>query len=147
MGLQNNRLEERIYEQGKTIDRLSQSEIHLGEVVRQQGIVIDRMQGQLAKYKANLDQLLTGLNERDRIVEREEKKIHERLNRHRYDIQEQDKVVQGIDRKVGIQAHEIDSLKERVSYYDDQLLDVSLLGLLVRGHFPLRLKLRNGPDG
>src|SRR5882762_7663480 len=93
-------------------------------------VVIDRMQGQLAKYEANLDQLLTGLNERDCIVEREEKKIHKQLNRHRYDIQEQDKVVQGIDRKVGIQAQEIDSLKERVCYYDDRLLDVSLLGLL-----------------
>jgi len=88
------------------------------------------MQGQLAKYEANLDRLLTGLNERDRIVEREEKKIHERLNRHRYDIQEQDKVIQGIDRRVGIQSHEIDSLKEQVSYYDDRLVDVSLLGLL-----------------
>ena len=121
-------MEERIYEQGKIIDRLLQSEIHLGEVIRQQGIVIDRMQGQLAKYEANLDRLLAGLNERDRIVEREEAKIHERLNRHRYDIQEQDKVVQGIDRKVGIQAHEINSLKEWVSYYDDRLLDVSLLG-------------------
>ena len=120
-------MEEKIYEQEKIIDRLSQSEIHLGEVVRQQGIAIDRMQGQLAKYEANLDRLLTGLDERDRIVEQEEKKIHERLNRHRYNIQEQDKVVQGIDRKVGIQAHEIDSLKERVSYYDDRLLDVSLL--------------------
>ena len=87
------------------------------------------MQGQLAKYEANLDQLLTGLNERDHIVERE-KKIHKQLNRHRYDIQEQDKVVQGIDRKVGIQAQEIDLLKERVCYYDDRLLDVSLLGLL-----------------
>src|SRR6267378_2520676 len=119
-----------IYEQGKTIDRLSQSEIHLGEVVHQQGIVIDQMQGQLAKYEANLDRLLTGLNERDRIVEWEEKKIHEQLNRHRYDIQEQDKVVQGIDRKIGIQAHEIDSLKEQVSSYDDRLLDMSLLGLL-----------------
>jgi len=42
-----------IYEQGKIIDRLSQSEIHLGKVVRQQGIAIDRMQGQLAKYEAN----------------------------------------------------------------------------------------------
>ena len=102
----------------------------MGEVVRQQGIVIDRMQGQLAKYEANLDRLLTGLNERDRIVEWEEKKIHERLNRHRYNIQEQDKVVQGIDHRVGIQAQEIDSLKERVCYYDDRLLDVSLLGLL-----------------
>jgi len=100
----------------------------LGEVVRQQGIVIDQMQGQLAKYEANLDRLLTGLNKRDRIIEREEEKIHERLNRHRYDIQEQDKVVRGIDRKVGIQVHEIDALKERVSYYDDWLLDVSLLG-------------------
>ena len=119
-----------IYEQGKIIDRLSQSEIRLEETIRQQGIVIDRMQGQLAKYEANLDRLLTGLNERDRIVEREEKKIHERLNRHRYDIQEQDKVVQGIGRKVGIQVHEIDSLKERVSYYDDRLLDVSLLGVV-----------------
>src|SRR5882757_1689102 len=88
------------------------------------------MQGQLAKYEANLDRLLTGLNERDCIVEREERKIHERLNHHCYNIQEQDKVVQGIDRKVGIQAQEIDSLKERVCYYDDQLLDVSLLGLL-----------------
>src|SRR5882762_222929 len=87
------------------------------------------MQGQLAKYEANLDRLLTGLNERDCIVEREEKKIHEWLNRHRYNIQEQDKVVQGIDRRVGIQVHEIDSLKERVSYYDDQLLDVSLFGV------------------
>jgi len=48
-------LEERIHEQGKIIDRLSQSEIHLGEVVRQQGIAIDQMQGQLAKYEANLD--------------------------------------------------------------------------------------------
>src|SRR6267378_4153630 len=115
-----------IHEQGKTIDWLSQLEIHLGEVVRQQGIVINRMQGQLAKYKANLDRLLAGLNERDRIVEREEAKIHERLNRHRYDIREQDKVIQGIDRRVGIQVHEIDSLKERVSYYDDWLLDVSL---------------------
>ena len=71
---------------------------------------------------------MTGLNERDCIVEREERKIHERLNCHCYDIQEQDKVVQGIDRKVGIQAHEIDSLKERVSYYDDRLLDMSLWG-------------------
>src|SRR6267378_7578922 len=129
MGLQNNRLEERIYEQGKIIDQLSQSEIHLGEVVRQQGIAIDRMQGQLAKYEANLDRLLAGLNERDCIVE-QEKKIHERLNRHCYDIQEQDKVVQGIDRRVGIQAQEIDSLKEWVCYYDDQLLDMSLSGLL-----------------
>ena len=99
----------------------------MGEVICQQGIVIDRMQGQLAKYEANLDRLLAGLNERDRIVEREEAKIHARLNRHRYDIQEKDKVIQGIDRRVGIQAHEIDSLKERVSYYDDRLLDVSLL--------------------
>src|SRR5882762_750410 len=99
-----------IQEQRKVIDRLSQSEIHLGEVVCQQGIVIERMQGQLAKYEANLDRLLTGLNERDRIVEWEEKKIHKRLNHHRYNIQEQDKVVQGIDRKVGIQSHEIDSL-------------------------------------
>jgi uncharacterized coiled-coil protein SlyX len=49
------------------------------------------------------------------------------LNRHRYDIREQDKVIQGIDRRVGIQVHEIDSLKEQVSYYDDRLLDVSLL--------------------
>src|SRR6267378_8051236 len=119
-----------IYEQGKTIDWLSQSEIHLEETICQQGVVIDWMQGQLAKYEANLDQLLTGLNERDRIVEREEVKIHEQLNRHRYDIREQDKVVQGINRRVGIQAHEIDSLKEQVSYYDDRLLDVSLLGLL-----------------
>ena len=70
------------------------------------------MQGQLAKYEANLDRLLTGLNKRDRIVEREERKIHEWLNRHCYDIQEQDKVVQGIDHRVGIQAQEIDSLKE-----------------------------------
>jgi len=120
-------LEEKIYEQGKIIDRLSQSEIHLGEVVHQQGIAIDRMQGQLAKYEANLDQLLAGLNERDRIVEREEAKIHEQLNRHRYDIREQDKVIQGIDCRVGIQAQGINSLKERVSYYDDRLLDVSLL--------------------
>src|SRR5882762_1173089 len=88
------------------------------------------MQGQLAKYEANLDRLLTGLNERDHIVEREEKKIHEQLNRHRYDIQEQDEVVQGIDHKVGIQAQEIDLLKEQVCYYDDWLLDVSLLGWL-----------------
>ena len=71
--------------------------------------------------------MLAGLNERDCIVEREEAKIHERLNRHRYDIREKDKVIQGIDHRVGIQAHEIDSLKERVSYYDDRLLDVSLL--------------------
>src|SRR6267378_8354982 len=119
-----------IHEQRKIIDQLSQSEVHLGEVVRQQGIAIDRMQGQLAKYEANLDRLLAGLNERDRIVEREEAKIHERLNRHRYDIQEKDKVIQGIDCRVGIQAHEIDSLKERVSYYDDQLLDMSLLDVL-----------------
>src|SRR5882762_566504 len=118
-----------IHEQRKIIDRLSQSEIHLGEVVRQQGIAINRMQGQLAKYEANLARLLAGLNERDRIVEREEAKIHERLNRHCYDIQEQDKVIQGIDRRVGIQAHEINLLKERVSYYDDRLLDVSLLGV------------------
>jgi len=83
--------------------------------------------GTVAKYEANLDRLLAGLNERDRIIEREEAKIHERLNRHRYDIREKDKVIQGIDRRVGIQAHEIDSLKERVSYYDDRLLDVSLL--------------------
>jgi len=89
-------LEERIYEQGKIIDRLLQSEIHLGEVVRQQGIAIDQMQGQLAKYEANLDRLLAGLNERDRIVEQEEAKIHERLNHHRYDIQEKDKIIQGL---------------------------------------------------
>ena len=96
------------------------------------------MQGQLAKYEANLDRLLTGLNERDCIVEREEKKIHEQLNRHCYNIQEQDKVVQGIDRRVGIQAQEIDSLKEWVGYYDDRLLDVSLLCLLdFRGTNPL----------
>src|SRR5882762_8897941 len=117
-----------VHEQRKIIDRLSQSEIHLGEVVRQQGITIDWMQGQLAKYEANLDRLLAGLNERDRIVEREEAKIHERLDRHRYDIREKDKIIQGIDRRVGIQAHEIDLLKERVSYYDDRLLDVSLWG-------------------
>ena len=123
-------MEERIYDQGKIIDRLLESEICLEETIRQQGLVIDQMQGQLAKYEANLDRLLTGLNERDCIVEQEEKKIHERLNRHRYDIQEKDKVIQGIDRRVGIQAHEIDSLKERVSYYDDRLLDMSLLRLL-----------------
>jgi len=70
-------LEERIHEQGKIIDWLSQSEIHLEETIHQQGLVIDRMQGQLAKYEANQDQLFTGLNERDRIVEREERKIHE----------------------------------------------------------------------
>ena len=81
---------------------------------------------------------MTGLNKRDRIVEREEKKIHKRLNHHRYDIQEQDKVVQGIDHRVGIQAQEIDSLKERVCYYDDRLLDMSLLGCLdFRGTNPL----------
>jgi len=97
-----------IYEQRKTIDQLVQLEIRMEETIRQQGIVINRMQGQLAKYKANLDRLLTGLNERDCIVKREEKKIHERLNCHHYDIQEQDKVIQGIDRKVGIQAQEID---------------------------------------
>jgi len=59
------------------------------------------MQGQLAKYEANLDRLLTGLNERDCIVEREEKKIHERLDRHHYNIQEQDKVVQGLIVRLG----------------------------------------------
>jgi len=85
------------------------------------------MQGQLAKYEANLRSIVdwaeqegiassNGLNKRDCIVEWEEAKIHERLNRHRYDIWEKDKVIQGIDRRVGIQAHEIESLKEQVSY-------------------------------
>src|SRR6267378_2997393 len=100
------------------------------ETIRQQGLVIDQMQGQLAKYKVNLDRLLTGLNERDRIIEWEEKKIHKRLNHHCYDIQEQDKVVQAIDRRVRIQMQEIDSLKERVCYYDNWLLDMSLLEFL-----------------
>jgi len=51
------------------------------------------------------------------------------LNRHRYDIWEKDKVIQGIDRRVGIQAHEIESLKEQVSYYDDPAIGRESLGV------------------
>jgi len=66
------------------------------------------MQGSWLSTRPNLDQLLTGLNERDRIVEREEKKRSTSgWNRHCYNIQGAGQGGPGIDHRVGIQAQEI----------------------------------------
>ena len=114
-----------IYEQGKIIERILQLEIWLGEMVRQQGMTINQLQGQLAQFETNMDHLVAKLNKRDQVIDWEEGRIHEQLNQHHYNLGEQDKVIWALECQVEIQMQEINSLKEWVCQCNEHILDMS----------------------